>query len=84
MMCRMRTTVNIDAELLAAAKVRAAREHRSIGSVLEEALRRLLSESDDASPATELPDFAYRGALREGVDLYDKAAMADLLGESGR
>ncbi|MFT4289100.1 ribbon-helix-helix protein, CopG family [Nocardioides sp.] len=35
----MRTTVNIDDQLLAAVKVEAARGHRTIGSVIEDALR---------------------------------------------
>lgn len=75
----MRTTVNIDAELLARAKVVAARSHRTIGSVLEDALRTLLAESEqpNSRPAV-LPDFHYGGGLRPGVDLYDKELMADL------
>ncbi|WP_026373837.1 hypothetical protein [Agrococcus lahaulensis] len=81
----MRVRVNIDAEVLADAKRRAARERRSLGSVVGEALRRLLSETDEASiAATKLPDFAYRGTLRDGVDLYDKAALGELLGDSHR
>lgn len=80
----MRTTVNIDAELLAAAKLRAARTHQTVGSVLEEALRRMLLEPDPAPAPAVLPDFGYAGGLREGVDLHDKAAMAELLGEAGR
>ena len=81
----MRTTVNIDDELLGAAKVRAARTHQTIGSVLEEALRRMLFDTEHTEEtAVTLPDFAYEGGARVGVDLYDKDAMAELLGESGR
>lgn len=80
----MRTTVNIDAELLAAAKLRAARTHQTIGSVIEDALRRALQEHEQMPAPVALPDFGYTGGLREGVDLYDKDAMADLLGEGGR
>ena len=80
----MRTRVSIDSELLAAAKVRAARTNQSIGSLLDEAVRRMLSEPGAAGGAPSLPDVAYRGSLREGVDLYDKAATAELLGASGR
>lgn len=80
----MRTTVNIDAELLAAAKLRAARTHQTIGSVIEDALRRALQEHESTAEPIALPDFGYVGGLREGVDLYDKDAMAALLGDGGR
>ena len=80
----MRTTLNIDDELLAGAKVLAARTHRTIGSVMEEALRRMLSETAEKARPVVLPDFSYRGGLHEGADLYDKEKIAQLLGESGR
>lgn len=83
MMHRMRTTVNIDAELLGRAKELAARSHRTIGSVLEEALRRHLSE-DGARRETTLPDFDYEGGLQPGVDLYDREVMATLLHDDDR
>lgn len=80
----MRTTVNIDDELLASAKVLAARTHRTIGSVLEEALRRMLEDTEERPGAVVLPDFSYTGGLQPGVDLYDKETMGQLLGESSR
>lgn len=77
----MRTTVNIDEHLLGEAKLIAARTHRTIGSVLEDALRRLLSDDaalrSDSEPYT-LPDFS-RGGLQPGVDLYDKDQIEALL-----
>lgn len=76
--------MNIDDELLAAAKVLSARTHRTIGSILEEALRKLLYDAEQTETSSELPDFAYSGGLRQGVDLYDKDAMAELLGEARR
>jgi len=80
----MRTTLSLDDELLASVKLVAARNHRTIGSVVEDALRRFLT--DEATPRTpvELPDFAYRGSVLDGVDLYDKESMARVLGEAGR
>jgi predicted transcriptional regulator len=80
----MRTTVTIDDELLAQAKVIAAQTHRTIGSVLEDALRKLISEQiGSTGDAYELPrlDFS-RAGLQPGVDLQDKDAMADLLGHN--
>ena len=81
----MRTTVNIDERLLAEAKLIAAREHRTIGSVLEEALSLLLSRAADGPrPASyELPTFEpEEPGLQPGVDLEDKALVADLLGDN--
>ncbi|MGM0385838.1 MAG: type II toxin-antitoxin system VapB family antitoxin [Actinomycetota bacterium] len=82
----MRTTVNIDDRLLAEAKLIAAREHRTIGSVLEDALRKLLDEQ--ASPGTGRVDFALHTfepegpGLLPGVDLEDKELIAQILGDT--
>jgi hypothetical protein len=82
----MRTTVNIDERLLGQAKLIAAREHRSIGSVLEEALQKFLD--DEAKPRTGAGDFVLhtfepaRPGLLPGVDLADKELMAELLEDS--
>ena len=76
----MRTTVTIDDELLAQAKLIALRTHRTIGSVLEDALRQLIAaEGRRVGGGHALPDFSYAGGLRPGVDLYDKDAMAQIL-----
>lgn len=77
----MRTTVTIDDHLLAEAKLIAARTHRTIGSVLEDALRKLIDEQT-ARPSNEpyvLPSFPTGGGLRPGVDLYDKDQIEALL-----
>lgn len=82
----MRTTVNIDDRLLAEAKLIAARSHRTIGSVLEDALRRLISEQE-ARPvaAFELPRFTpVTPGVHPGVDLLDREVLADLLGDNER
>lgn len=79
----MRTTVNIDERLLAEAKLIAARTHRTIGSVLEDALRKLIDEQSTrpSGERYELPRFDYDPpGLRPGVDLENKEQMADLLG----
>lgn len=83
----MRTTVNIDEHLLAEAKLIAARTHRTIGSVMEDALRKLLDEHSARQSAEryELPRFTYDPpGVRPGVDLYDKDQMADLLADDER
>lgn len=79
----MRTTVNISDDLLAEAKVLAARTHRSIGAVIDDALRVLLRQqtSDAASSEWTFPT-AGVGGLMPGVNLEDKEATADVLGDN--
>jgi Ribbon-helix-helix protein, copG family len=78
----MRTTVSIDDHLLAEAKQEAARSHRSLGAVIEDALRRALSDDSGSVRApVELPTHG-NGGVREGVDLDDKMQLAELLGDN--
>lgn len=79
----MRTTVNIDDHLLAEAKVLAARTSRPLGAILDDALRAMLRRDSrsTARPVIELPTHG-RGGLRPGVDLDDKDALAELLGDN--
>jgi hypothetical protein len=83
----MRTTVNIDERILGEAKLIAAREHRTIGSVLEDALRTFIDAQ--GAKAVGRGDFvlhtfvpAEPGVL-PGVDLEDTDLMAELLGDNG-
>ena len=82
----MRTTVNIDDDLLRRARELALRSARSLGAVVDDALRLLLDASPVApSTAVHLPTYGGSG-LRPGVDLEDKeglAALLDDLDESG-
>lgn len=79
----MRTTVNIDENLLAEAKAVAARTRRTLGDVVDDALRAVLV--DRAAPRQRarvvLPTDGGSG-LQPGVDLEDKEAMAELLGDN--
>jgi Ribbon-helix-helix protein, copG family len=52
-----RTTFRIDEEVLAEAKALAARQHRSLNSVMEEALRRMIKSAQEAQdrPRVKLP-----------------------------
>jgi len=63
--------VRIDDELLADAKAFAAQHHRSLNSVIEDALRQLLSRTRQAGrrPRVELPVFGGKPGLRPGVEL---------------
>lgn len=81
----MRTTVTIDDELLAQAKLIAVSTHRTIGSVLEDALRALIADHTAVASGESflLPDLAYdKPGLNDGVDLFDRDQLADLLGDN--
>lgn len=79
----MRTTLNISDDLLAEAKVLAARTHRSIGAVIDDALRVLLRrDAPESSQAKWTFPTAGSGGLRPGVNLEDKEALAELLGDN--
>jgi Arc/MetJ family transcription regulator len=81
MMRSVRTTVTIDDELLRQAKEAAARQNRRLGDVIDDALRVLLAERPTTASAVRLTRYG-RGGLQPGVDLEDKEAMADLLGDN--
>jgi hypothetical protein len=58
-----RTTFRIDEEVLAEAKALAARQHRTLNSVMEEALRRMITSSQEveSGPRVELPTYGHLG-----------------------
>ena len=73
----MRTTIRIDDELLAEAKLRAARSGRTLTAVVEDALRAAFARR--ASVPEERPELpVHRGSrLLPGVDLDDSASLLD-------
>lgn len=79
----MRTTVNIDDHLLAEAKVLAAKTSRSLGAVIDDALRTMLRRNIEGSAREEfqLPTHG-TGGMRPGVDLEDKEALAELMSDN--
>jgi len=83
MMLNVRTTLNISDDLLAEAKVLAVRTHRSIGAVVDDALR-VLFRREGPHAAAEAWTFPTSGAggLQPGVNLEDTEALADLLGDN--
>jgi len=76
----MRTTLNIDEALLADYKQIAARSHRSLSAVIQDALRESLLRRVEGTKAqrVKLPTFDLGGAL-PGVDLDDNVATRRLL-----
>ena len=76
----MRTTLTIDAQVLAEFKKRAAETHRTISGLIEDALREHLSRERDQA-ATKPLDFPIvgGGGFAPGVDLSSNAARADFV-----
>jgi hypothetical protein len=72
--------VNIHDELLRKAKRLALERHETLGRVIEDALRRCLSQSPRVSRTepTRLPTFKGKG-LRPGVDLDNTADLLDVM-----
>jgi hypothetical protein len=80
----IRTTFRLDDELLAEAKALAARQHRSLTSVMEEALRRMLAETREQPPREAFRLHIHQGEAhgpQPGVDLDSNAALLDLMEE---
>jgi hypothetical protein len=79
----MRTTIRLDGQLLAEAKQFAARNGRTLTSVIEDALRKTLADSKRSKKAQppKIPTFLGDG-LQAGVDLDDTAALLSLMDET--
>jgi hypothetical protein len=81
----MRANFEVQDDLLCQAEALAAKTGRTLGQVVEDALRTLFQRSDVATsrgPA-ELPTFGGSG-LHAGVDLDDSAALLDLMERGSR
>jgi hypothetical protein len=79
MIFSMRTTVRLDDELLAAAKQRAAADHMTLTSLIEDSLRRALA----LRPVTSSKRFTVRpfgdSVTLPGVNIDDSAALRDAM-----
>jgi hypothetical protein len=76
----MRTSMNLPDSLLEAARERAAAEGRTVTSLMEEALRRLLEEQRTAASPPRLP--TWKGG-RLLIDIEDKDALWEILDADG-
>lgn len=75
----MRTTLNIEDHLLRQAKVLAAESGRTLTSLIEEGLRRVLSAGRAGADRLE-PLPTHRGSgVRPGVDLTNNAQILDIM-----
>ena len=75
--------MNLDEDLLVAARQLAASTRRSLGDVLDDALRVFLAARgpERARERVSLPTYG-GGGLQPGVDLEDKDGLAELLDEN--
>lgn len=78
----MRTTVNIDDELLVAAKGRAAEQGITLGQMIERAIRRELTAEPSGS-GPPIPMFVGGDGPRPGLDLTSNRAVLEVLDEDG-
>lgn len=79
----MRTTVNITDELLVAARRRARESGRTLGAVIDAALRRDLAATQKSTARPpEVPIFRGGTGPRAGVDLSSNRALHEALDES--
>ena len=75
----MRTTIDINDELLRAVKAHAAAERRTLKAMVEQALREMLAGPRQiASETPPIPVFRGKG-VQPGVDLTDNAALEAIM-----
>ena len=79
----MKTTLNLNDQLLADAKALAAQQRTSLTRLIEEGLQlRLRANANSAKRArVRLPVFQGRGGLVKGVDPLSNKALLDALGD---
>lgn len=75
----VRTTVRLDDDLYREVKARAAREGRTVASVLEDAVRVGMRRPADAAARPFVNQPSGRGGLLPGIDLTDNSSLNDLL-----
>ena len=75
----MRTTIDVNEELLRAVKVYAAEERMTLKATIERALREFLAgPAASFASAPPIPVFDGQG-VQAGVDLADGAALRDIM-----
>lgn len=79
----MKTTLNLNDQLLADAKALAARQRTSLTRLIEEGLQLRLraNEGTAARARVSLPVFQGRGGLVKGVDPLSNKALLEALGD---
>jgi hypothetical protein len=75
----MRTTIRLDPHLLRDAKKYAASHHRTLTSVIEDALREVLARTRADRAPVDLPVSTRGGGAMPGVDLTKTSSLLDPL-----
>jgi hypothetical protein len=79
----MRTTVDLNDELLRQAKKRAADEGRTLTSVLQDALRQYLAPAARPQPSFHLELLTKKGRAAPRVNLADRDALYERMEDRG-
>ena len=80
----MRTTIQLDDQLLLEAKQHAAQTGRTLKAVIEDALREALARTETTRPQTPVPLKTFKGRdVQPGVDLDDTSSLLDLMERDG-
>ncbi len=74
----MRTTINIDEHILMLAKREAAIQKKSLGKVVEDALRTIFASRTEKSPQISLVTAGGAG-VKPGVDLDDSHSLSEIM-----
>jgi len=84
MLCCMRTTIDLDDELLRDAKQAAAANGVTLTRLIEDAVRAVLQRRAELPrQRLELPVFHGNG-LRPGIDLADSASLLEVMDDAAR
>ena len=76
----MKTTIQLDDQLLLEAKQHAAQTGRTLKAVIEDALREVLARTETTWPHTRIPLKTFKGrGVQPGVDLDDTSSLLDLM-----
>lgn len=75
----MRTTVDINDELLRSAKAAAANENKTLREIVDEALRQYLKGPREKKFKLNLTPHKTMGRLMPGVDLEDRHSLHDIM-----
>ena len=84
MLLCMRTTIQLDDQLLLEAKKHAAQTGRTLKAVIEDALREALARTETTRPQTRVPLKTFKGrGVQSGVDLDDTSSLLDPMERDG-
>ena len=84
MLLCMKTTIQLDDQLLLEAKKHATQTGRTPKAVIEDALREALARTETTRPQTRIPLQTFKGrGVQPGVDLDDTSSLLDSIERDG-